>query len=492
MYKLKKHKYTASLTLAMFILVLVTVSVPQPVLGAWVPGGPSAENIQPVSVTVTDRNNPCNHGDSTYSVYEGDSDITSSWCNADFVTGSSGENVSYYVYANVGTTHYFLDWEYSSASMYVHAVYIKGVLNNNYNVYYYPSTIKSDKGLHAFYENAMSYYDQIEEIIFCLLPIPDPDIEITKEVKLASDAVYGSSCSAATGQPVDYRIVVTNTGNVDLSNITISDPMLTITESLGSLAAGASRTITRQHSFAAAGTQVNTATVTGDYQQTKLTDSASATVTISAPAVNPGLGITKEVKQAGSSDAAYSSSCSAATGQQVYYRITVINSGDVDLSNITISDPMLSITESLGSLAAGASHAMTRQHSFAAAGTYENTAAVTGYYQQDAFTDNASATVNVSSTGGGGGSNGRDRPTRVKTEDQSGGQADKEKTRIDSLPTETEPPVVEKPVQELQNPSEEVPELPKTGTAGMIYGSIGLVLIGGGLVCNRMYRKRNH
>jgi uncharacterized repeat protein (TIGR01451 family) len=68
----------------------------------------------------------------------------------------------------------------------------------------------------------------------------------------------------AVGDPVTFTYLVTNTGNVTLTPVTVTDNILgTITCPQTSLAPGASETCTRAAGNSVAGNHKNTATVTG-------------------------------------------------------------------------------------------------------------------------------------------------------------------------------------------------------------------------------------
>ena len=116
---------------------------------------------------------------------------------------------------------------------------------------------------------------------------PAPAISLTKTA---------SSGSANPGDTITYTFVVQNTGNVDLTNVTLSDPMLDFGSglgvgiNLGGLAAGATLapnpTATYVVQAADIGSLVNIATVTST-QGASDTDSATVAVT-ATPAPVPG------------------------------------------------------------------------------------------------------------------------------------------------------------------------------------------------------------
>ena len=129
---------------------------------------------------------------------------------------------------------------------------------------------------------------------------------------------------------ITYDIVVTNTGNVTLTNVTVVDPSATVGTCTpvqpSILAPGESMTCPASHVVTQAdvnnGSYANTAT--GDSDETPPSDS---TVTITL-AQNPNISITK------SSDATGTN----AVGDTVTYTYDIENTGDVTLTNVTVTD----------------------------------------------------------------------------------------------------------------------------------------------------------
>jgi uncharacterized repeat protein (TIGR01451 family) len=194
----------------------------------------------------------------------------------------------------------------------------------------------------------------------------------------------GSNGVADAGDTITYTFTVTNTGNVPLTNVTITDPGVTMSGGpIASLAPGASnsttftatRTLTQANINA--GVYNNTATVTGTPPSgPNVTAQDSESVSLAA---TPSLSLVKTgTLNAGSNGV-------ADAGDTISYTFTVTNTGNVTLTNVTITDPGVTITGGpIASLAPGASNSTT----FTAtrtltqaninAGTYNNTATVTG------------------------------------------------------------------------------------------------------------------
>src|SRR5690606_32688664 len=72
----------------------------------------------------------------------------------------------------------------------------------------------------------------------------------------------------AVGDVLEYTITVTNTGNVTLENIAVSDPLTGLNQTIVSLAPGAVETLTTTYTITQAdldnGSVLNTATATGE------------------------------------------------------------------------------------------------------------------------------------------------------------------------------------------------------------------------------------
>jgi gliding motility-associated-like protein/uncharacterized repeat protein (TIGR01451 family) len=198
------------------------------------------------------------------------------------------------------------------------------------------------------------------------------DAEVTAEVsqdlsitKTASPNTYSS-----VGQEIDFTITVENSGNVTLSNITVTDPMLDLSETIPNLTPGGTQSFTETYIITQAdlntGSLTNTATASDGN-----TINVSDNVTISATQ-SPGITITKTA-----SPATYNS-----VGDVINYTIVIENTGNVVLSGVTVSDQLLDLEGSLGNLAAGESVTIEESYSITQAdlnnGSLTNTASVAG------------------------------------------------------------------------------------------------------------------
>ncbi|HEY4153753.1 MAG TPA: LPXTG cell wall anchor domain-containing protein, partial [Pseudolysinimonas sp.] len=132
------------------------------------------------------------------------------------------------------------------------------------------------------------------------------------------------------GDVVTYSFLVTNTGTTTISSLVIVDPMLTVTCPSASLAATAAETCTQDYTVVQAdldaGSIVNTAHVTGSAPGATAVTSADSTATVNV-VQNAQLTLTE------TADA----SKVTAVGQVVHYTFNAVNTGNLTLTNVTVT-----------------------------------------------------------------------------------------------------------------------------------------------------------
>ena len=179
--------------------------------------------------------------------------------------------------------------------------------------------------------------------------------------------------------------MVTNTGTLALTNVSVSDPLSPncnqtssqIAALIGSTSMAPGASVTYNCSLAnvtASFTNVATTTGTGSNGQTvTATDTAPVTVmalvppVVPAPTPHSSIGIVKDPK-----------SQTIGQGGTAKFTITVTNTGDTTLSNVTVSDPLSTgCDKSLGTLAVGQSKSYSCTKTNVAA-DFQNVATATG------------------------------------------------------------------------------------------------------------------
>ena len=155
-----------------------------------------------------------------------------------------------------------------------------------------------------------------------------PAISITKGVSLFAIGPWGPSETVAVGSTVYYRVVVTNTGNVTLTGVTLTDDVV---PGLGGCAVPA--TLVPNDSFTCdytdtvvLGTTVNTATADA-VQVDPVEDTASVL------GVQPNLDVVKTVDKT-----------TAQPGDVLTYTITLTNNGTADATGVDILDDVSVLT----------------------------------------------------------------------------------------------------------------------------------------------------
>ena len=189
---------------------------------------------------------------------------------------------------------------------------------------------------------------------------------------------------ATVGDLINYTFTVTNTGNVTLTNVTVTDPLVTVVGGpIASLAVGAvdSTTFTATYALTQAdidaGQVDNTALATGTPPSgPNVTDPGSHSEDVpQTPAI--------DLVKSGALDLGLDGI--ATPGDVITYAFTVTNTGNVTLSNVTVTDPLLTVVGGpLASLAVGAVDSTTFTGTYAItqldidAGVVDNTALATG------------------------------------------------------------------------------------------------------------------
>ena len=164
------------------------------------------------------------------------------------------------------------------------------------------------------------------------------------------------------GDTIDYSFVVTNTGNLTLYDVEISDPLLssTVLHTIPELQPGAANAFTFgpvTYSVAQddiqAGHVTNTANAAGTYvDPVTLVDtpiSSPSNEVIVPLDQEPGLAVVKE--------AVASLNDPTTVGEQIEYYFEVTNTGNVVIDNVTVTDPLAGLTPpsyTLGTMQPGA------------------------------------------------------------------------------------------------------------------------------------------
>lgn len=173
----------------------------------------------------------------------------------------------------------------------------------------------------------------------CMQVIHDPLVP-------AMSVEKSGPATAFVGDTIAYEIVVKNTGDGDLKDITVTDDVLGSIGTIVCLAEGAHQKFTAYYTVKASDPDplVNTATAVAS--DPKLT----AKGTHSTDLLQQGLTITKSGPE------------SAEVGDQVTYEFEVANTGDVALENLTVTDNVLGEIGSAPTLNANDTARFTKEY----------------------------------------------------------------------------------------------------------------------------------
>ncbi|WP_316829641.1 Calx-beta domain-containing protein [Pedobacter aquatilis] len=225
--------------------------------------------------------------------------------------------------------------------------------------------------------------------------------------------VVNGTVPVTAGAPLNYNLIITNTGNVPLSNIVVTDANATVTGSpVASLAPGATITLTATHILTQ--TDINTGSVTNQASArasdpqgnnlTKLSDDpntpAANDATITPIGANGAITLVK-------------TGTLSTDRNSITYNFTVKNTGNVTLRIITLTDTKLGLSRIIpGIMAPG--DILTDSYQYVLtqadkdAGSVTNTANVTGQTPANVSVSDISGTAEnnntptVTSTGSAG------------------------------------------------------------------------------------------
>lgn len=186
-----------------------------------------------------------------------------------------------------------------------------------------------------------------------------PGIKVTKTVEKVNDQSMNgvNQITVKENDVIEYLITVENLGTVELTNVNITDNLDVYTDTTkpetttktlltnGKLAVGEPKTYTVYYKVSANDVKVggqtltNTATATGNYTDSNekpqtITGTDSADVTI---ADAPGVSIVKSQKVNGKE---VTTNTKVVPGDVITYTITVTNTGNIVLNNVTVTDSM--------------------------------------------------------------------------------------------------------------------------------------------------------
>ena len=173
---------------------------------------------------------------------------------------------------------------------------------------------------------------------------PSPAVSVDKTARVSPAADQGP---AKVGDSIAYSYLVTNTGNVTLTSVAVTDsalgPVSCTTLPAPGLAPGASVTCSAGATYTVTqadvdrGSVSDTATATGT-TAAGVTSPVSAPSTVTVPTVAPAPGVS--IDKTGTLSPA-SDQGAAQVGDTIAYSYVVTNTGNVTLASVSVDDPTL-------------------------------------------------------------------------------------------------------------------------------------------------------
>ncbi|MBS0193064.1 MAG: autotransporter domain-containing protein [Proteobacteria bacterium] len=198
---------------------------------------------------------------------------------------------------------------------------------------------------------------------------PTPKASIAKVLARNYDTRYPGL--VVVGDLLEYKVTVTNTGNVALANLTVSDPLTKpSTFACGNVPAGGTCALTGTYTVSATDLAAGAITNTGTASARQLPAPVQATI-VTPVSGTPALSITKALTH-------NSGGNTVAQGDVLTYTVTATNSGQSVLTGVLVSDPLTSpASATCASVAIGGTCVLTGTYTVTAAdasnGTIRNT-----------------------------------------------------------------------------------------------------------------------
>gem|GEM_PF-1549574 len=241
-------------------------------------------------------------------------------------------------------------------------------------------------------------------------------IHVNKYVSLDNQATWIESTippgpTVVEGTPLYFKFVITNSVNLTLSNIGLTDTVYDLTSISpplpSSLAPDASYTgIIGPIIASVPGQHTNQATTSGSYSGTTVTESQDLYYTVIPAEADPSVTVQKYVSIDDLTylDANVAPGPEVGLGAPVWFKFIVTNNGEVTLGNIQLTDDMYDLSgispppPSPFTLDPGASYTGVIGPIYKGVGQYTNTATATGEYNGTMYSDTDDANFRVLST----------------------------------------------------------------------------------------------
>lgn len=207
----------------------------------------------------------------------------------------------------------------------------------------------------------------------CDDPTPSP-VPAAPSLSIDKTTNGSDGLTVAAGSAVTWSYKVTNTGNVKLMNISVTDldPAIGLVGTITALPAGHSHTLTRQGT-AVLGTYTNTGVAACTYVPFGVPDPIQVTASDTSSYTGIAAAISLNKTTNGTDGA------NIPVGAPLTWEYAVTNTGGITLTNIQVTDNNEGIIGTIASLEPGMSQTLTKAGT-SRAGAYSNTGTASGSY----------------------------------------------------------------------------------------------------------------
>ncbi|KFL36130.1 hypothetical protein N788_13635, partial [Arenimonas donghaensis DSM 18148 = HO3-R19] len=192
-----------------------------------------------------------------------------------------------------------------------------------------------------------------------------PALTLAKSAATLTTDADGSG-NITEGDTLSYTVTLTNTGDIALTSVVVSDPQLTpASANCASVAVGATCVLSGTHVVTAAEAQAGEVVNTANATSTEVPGPTNSN-TVTTPVVQvPALTLAKSAATL-TTDA--DGSGNITEGDTLSYTVTLTNTGDVALTSVVVSDPQLTPgSTSCASVVVGGTCVLTGTHVVTAA-----------------------------------------------------------------------------------------------------------------------------
>ena len=188
----------------------------------------------------------------------------------------------------------------------------------------------------------------------------DVPVQVPAPSLLVQKTVTSNAVTYGIGETVTYNIRVTNNGNVTLTNVEVTDPLTNQRWPVASMAPGDVQEFNTSYVVTAADVEVgsvtNTATATGTSPEGHPNPTGTDSRTVDTVDAIRTMEIEK-TRNTPTPEWGY-----FMVGQTIEYTIAVTNTGNVNLYNVVVTDDLTGMSETIPTLAPGATQTFTTHY----------------------------------------------------------------------------------------------------------------------------------